>query len=154
MALQLPLLPDINAEFPSTRYQGSKSKLADWIWSQLAHLNFETCLDAFGGTGAIAYRLKQAGKQVTYNDLLKFNSYIGQALIENGETKLDDEIVQNLLHRQARVEYPTFIQDHFSDIYFTDPENVWLDQTLTNIRQLTNPHQFALAFFALCQACI
>ena len=72
-AYQQALFPDLTAEFPSTRYQGSKAKLVDWIWEQIADLDFTTCLDAFGGTGAVAYRLKQAGKRVTYNDLLRFN---------------------------------------------------------------------------------
>ncbi len=66
-----------NTKFPSTRYQGSKTKLVDWIWDQIKDLNFNTSLDAFGGTGAVAYRLKSAGKEVTYNDLLIFNYYFG-----------------------------------------------------------------------------
>jgi hypothetical protein len=31
----------------------------------MANLSFDTALDAFGGTGAVAYRLKQVGKSVT-----------------------------------------------------------------------------------------
>jgi adenine-specific DNA-methyltransferase len=72
MPSQLPLFPVISSKFPSTRYQGSKAKLTGWIWENLKAFNFATCLDAFGGTGAVAYRLKQEGKQVTYNDLLRF----------------------------------------------------------------------------------
>jgi len=142
------------AEFPSTRYQGSKAKIADWIWEQIADLDFMTCLDAFGGTGAVAYRLKQAGKQATYNDLLCFNYYIGLALIENSRTQLGPEEIDRLLQRHSEVTYPSFVHDNFADIYFTDEENAWIDQTITNIRQLTDPYKFALAFFALCQACI
>jgi adenine-specific DNA-methyltransferase len=153
-AYQPSLFPDITAEFPSTRYQGSKTKLVDWIWEQIADLDFRTCLDAFAGTGAVAYRLKQAGKQVTYNDLLRFNYYIGLALVENKQTRLAPDEVGWLLTRQPEMTYPRFIQENFSDIYFTHKENVWLDQTITNIRQLTDPYKFALAFFALCQACI
>ena len=64
-----PTLPlGIVGKFPSTRYQGSKAKLANWIWEQVSDLDFLTCLDAFGGTGAVGYRLKQEDKQVTYND--------------------------------------------------------------------------------------
>jgi adenine-specific DNA methylase len=142
------------ARFPSTRYQGSKAKLVDWIWEQIAELDFETCLDAFGGTGSVAYRLKQAGKAVTYNDILKFNYHIGKALIENSTVRLSLEEVQTLLCRHSHVPYPTLIQDNFHDIYFTDAENAWLDQTMANIGQLDAPHRFDLAFFALCQACI
>jgi adenine-specific DNA-methyltransferase len=154
-AQQLALFPDIpTAQFPATRYQGSKAKLVDWIWQHIADLDFFTCLDAFGGTGAVAYRLKQAGKQVTYNDLLRFNYYIGLALIENSQTRLYPEEIEWLLQRHPAIAYPRFIQDNFYDIYFTDEENAWIDQTMTNIRQLDDPLKFALAFFALCQACI
>jgi len=151
---QQSLFPNVTARFPSTRYQGSKSKLADWIWEHLADFDFSTCLDAFGGTGAVAYRLKREGKQVTYNDLLRFNYYFGLALIENANTLLSSEEVDWLLSRHPNVIYPTFVQDNFQDIYFTDQENAWIDQMITNIRQLSNPFKFAIGFFALCQACI
>ena len=167
-AYQQSLFPGLTAEFPSTRYQGSKAKLVDWIWEQIADLDFMTCLDAFGGTGALAYRLKQEGKQVTYNDLLRFNYYIGLALIENKQVRLNSDEVDWLLMRHSDIMYPCFIQDNFHDIYFTDEENSWIDQTITNlyflqerhaknksfIRQLSDLYKFALAFFALCQACI
>ncbi|MBM4461417.1 MAG: DNA methyltransferase, partial [Chloroflexi bacterium] len=154
VAYQDALFPDLAAEFPATRYQGSKAKLVDWIWAQIADLDFTTCLDAFGGTGAVAYRLKQAGKQVTYNDLLRFNHYFGLALIENSSVRLNPADVDRLLQLHGDVVYPRFVQDCFRDIYFTDRENAWIDQTITNIRRLSNPYEFALAFFALCQACI
>ncbi|MFQ5580970.1 MAG: DNA adenine methylase, partial [Nitrospiria bacterium] len=151
---QSSLFPNLTARFPSTRYQGSKAKLADWIWEQIAELDFATCLDAFGGTGALAYRLKQAGKQVTYNDLLRFNYYFGLALIENKKTRLSSETIEWLLQKHPHITYPSFVHDNFHDIYFTDEENAWIDRTITNIRQLSDPYQFAIAFFALCQACI
>ncbi len=152
--LQPSFFPDLTAQFPSTRYQGSKAKLADWIWEQIAELNFTTCLDAFGGTGAVAYRLKQAGKAVTYNDLLRFNYQFGLALIENSRVHLGPEEVDWILRPHPELNYPRFVQDTFSEIYFTDDENAWIDQTITNIRQLSDPYKYALAYFALCQACI
>lgn len=154
IAYQHALFPGLTAEFPSTRYQGSKAKLAQWIWDQVADLDFLTCLDAFGGTGAVAYRLKQERKVVTYNDLLRFNYYIGLALVENGLVSLTPDKVDWLLQRHPQTAYPSFVQDNFSDIYFTDEENAWIDQTIANIRQLDDPYEFALAFFALCQACV
>ncbi len=154
MTYQPMFFPELTAKFPSTRYQGSKAKLVDWIWTQMSDLDFNTCLDAFGGTGVVAYRLKQAGKQVTYNDALRFNYYFGLALIENKQIYLDPVEVDWLLQEQPEFTYPRLIQDNFQDIYFTEEENAWLDQTITNIRQLTDPYKFALAFFALCQACI
>jgi len=146
--------PDLITRFPSTRYQGSKVKLVDWIWEQIGNLDFNTCLDVFGGTGTVAYRLKQEGKTVTYNDLLRFNYYNGLALIENCRVCLNPEEVGWLLQRHPSLTYPRFVQDTFPDIYFTDEENIWVDQTITNIRQFTDPYKFAIAFFSLCQACI
>lgn len=154
MATQYPLFPELTVRFPSTRYQGSKSKLVDWIWDQIRDLPFKTCLDAFGGTGAVAYRLKHEGKQVTYNDLLRFNYYFGVALIENDGVTLPDTGVEWLLTANPRILYPDLIQRTFRNIYFTDAENAWVDRTITNIRQLKDPYEFAIAFFALCQACI
>jgi adenine-specific DNA-methyltransferase len=151
---QKSLFPEITSKFPSTRYQGSKSKLSQWIWEQICDFDFCTCLDSFGGTGAIAYRLKQAGKRVTYNDLLRFNYSFGLALIENAQTVLNAEETYWILSRHREIKYPTFVQDNFEDVYFTKEENIWIDQTITNIKQLSDPIKFALAFFALCQACI
>jgi adenine-specific DNA-methyltransferase len=154
VASQLPLFPEITTRFPSTRYQGSKAKLVDWIWDQIKDLPFETCLDAFAGTGAVAYRVKREGKQVTYNDLLRFNYFFGLALIENDTVTLDDQETDWILALHPEIAYPDFVQRTFQDIYFTDEENAWIDRTITNIRQLDDPYKFALAFFALCQACI
>ncbi len=153
-AYQPALFPNATAQFPSTRYQGSKAKLTDWIWQQISDLPFHSCLDAFSGTGAISYRLKQAGKRVTYNDVLRFNNQIGVALIENKDARLSTEEVNWLLQRHQEIDYPAFVSETFSDIYFTDEENAWIDQTIANIRSLSDPYTSALAFFALCQACI
>src|SRR5574340_1062914 len=135
ISFQNALFPNLTAEFPSTRYQGSKAKLTRWIGEQVARLDYDACLDAFGGTGAVAYHLKEMGKQVTYNDLLRFNYHIGQALIENDRINLSQEEIDWLLHKHPEIAYPRLVQDNFSDIYFTDPENAWIDQTITNIRQ-------------------
>ena len=73
---------------PSTRYQGSKYKIVKWIDYYTKDLKFDSVLDAFGGTGCVGYMFKKNGKQVFYNDSLKFNYYVGLAIIENSETTL------------------------------------------------------------------
>lgn len=142
------------AKFPSTRYQGSKQKFTDWIWDSVKDIPFHTVLDAFGGTGSVSFRLKEEGKEVTYNDILPFNHIIGRALIENEDTVLDDYEVEMLLHRQPGVSYPDFIERTFKDIYFTDEENRWLDVVSTNIRLMNDVYKQAIAYFALFQSCI
>lgn len=156
MTAQLSLFEDIPtvAKFPTTRYQGSKQKFVDWIWECIKDIPFYTALDAFGGTGCVAYRLKQEQKQVTYNDILPFNHIIGKALIENRDTILEDWELEALLKPKAGVEYPHFIEETFKDIYFTDEENHWLDVVSTNIREMSNPYKQAIAYFALFQSSI
>lgn len=157
---QLPLFsPEsarpFNSPFPSTRYQGSKRKLIDWIWDNIHHLEFTNVLDVFGGTGVVSHLLKNAGKKVTYNDILAFNCEIGRALIENDEQTLTENEIEHILYFRDDVIYPNFIQKNFSDIYFTDEENKWLDQVTYNISHvIQNRYKQAIARFALFQACI
>ena len=43
--------------FPSTRYQGSKYKILEWIDCYTRGLDFHSVLDAFGGTACVSYML-------------------------------------------------------------------------------------------------
>ncbi len=148
-------LPGITTEFiPTTRYQGSKAKLVRWIWEHIEARSFDTVLDAFGGSGVVGYWLKQKGKQVTYNDILRFNYLIGLALIENSSVRLAPDEVDALLVPHSDREYRSFIADVFRDIYYTDEENRWLDTIVQNISLLQNRCKQALAYYALFQACL
>lgn len=157
MASQLSMFSEyisVTPKFPSTRYQGSKQKFVDWIWSCVKDIPFQSALDAFGGTGCVSFRLKQEGKRVIYNDILAFNHIIGKALIENKDVFLEDDEVSALLKKHDLVIYPNFIEKTFKDIYFTDEENRWLDIVVTNIRRMNNIYKQAIAYFALFQSCI
>ena len=54
----------------------------------------------------------------------------------------------------STVNYPSFVQNTFRDIYFTDAENRWIDQAINNIAAVTETYRRALLFFALAQACL
>lgn len=138
--------------FPSTRYQGSKNKLTDWIWENISDIDFKVALDAFGGTGSVSHMLKRKGKTVHYNDILKFNYIIGKALIENDAVTLSDSDIKFLI--ENRTGKYTFIQNNFANIFYTDNENIWLDEIIYNIHQLDDDYKQALAYFALFQSCI
>ena len=138
---------------PSTRYQGSKSKLVWWMWDILRDLECSTVLDGFSGTGVVSYALKRLGKQVTCNDYLKFNSYIGHALIENSTQTLADEDVACVLRKDPEYPYESFITRTFREIYYTDDENQWLDVVVQNIDRLPFTKR-TLAYYALFQACL
>lgn len=150
---QIPLIEN-HSIFPSTRFQGSKLKIVDWIWEAIRGIDFSTALDAFGGTGSVGYLLKQKGKEVFYNDKLKFNWFIGLALIENDSVRLTSEDVDFILKRHNTIEYKSFIAENFADIYFADHENEWLDMVITNIDYLDNIYKKAIAYFAVFQSCI
>jgi adenine-specific DNA-methyltransferase len=156
LTLDLEILQSFDDKypFPSTRYQGSKSKIVDWIWENIKDINFTSCLDAFGGTSSVSHMLKRKGKQVYYNDYLKFNSTIGKAIIENKDITLDDSDLNTLLNKHTFINYPTFIQNTFKDIFYLDEENEWLDMLITNIELLRDEYKQSIAWFALFQACI
>ncbi len=139
---------------PQTRYQGSKYKILKWIDNCTNNLDFNSVLDAFGGTGSVGYMFKKNGKKVFYNDILKFNSIIGKAIIENNSIFLESEDIEFILKKHQTIDYPSFIYDNFHDIYFTDDENKWLDIITTNIKNLHNEYKQALAYYALFQSCI
>lgn len=77
---------DFNCErsisnFPTTRYQGSKRKILFWLHENLKDVEFESALDAYGGTCAVSYLFKLMGKNVVVNDILKFNQVIGRRIM-------------------------------------------------------------------------
>ena len=140
--------------FPTTRYQGSKVRLLDWLWSKLGQLDFHTCLDLFSGTSAVSYLFKVHGKQVTTNDKYKFNGNIAKALIENNNTSLNPSLVDELLVRYPDVEYDHFVTRMFDGIFFLTEENQELDVIAQNIHSSLTGYEKNIALYALFQACL
>jgi len=146
--------------FPTTRYQGSKRKILPWIYDIVKELEFETVLDAFGGTASVSYLFKKMNKSVTFNDMLRFNYLVGKAIIENQKVNVTEEDLQRLTSIANDVIYSTFIQENFRGVYYLDKENKWLDRVTSNISQMNHyPERFlqykkAISFYALFQACL
>ena len=152
---QLPLIEDSSSEvIPSTRYQGSKAKLVNWIWESTKDLEFDSVLDIFGGTAVVGYMYKRKGKEVCYNDYLKSNYLVGLSLIENNHIRLTNGDIEKLLKHDPFQNYRYFISDTFKDIYYTDEENQWLDMVVQNIAKLDNEYKKTLAYNALFQSCL
>ena len=144
-------------EFPTTRYQGSKRKILDWLYENLREIEFNTVLDGFGGTGLCSYLFKKMDKSVTYNDYLRFNSIIGRAIIENQTVNLTDEEVNFVLYNRQNEN--RFIELNFDNIYYTQIENQWLDSIIQNIEHIDGPaneieYKKSLCYYALFQACL
>lgn len=147
------LFPDV-ANFPRTRYQGSKRKLAARIAHELTSLSIESALDAFSGTASVGYALKCAGVRVTCNDASAFNQQVALALVVNQSWLPNERACAELGQRRSGVAYDDFIERTFDDIYFTREENRWLDVAVGNVRAISNPFDRALAYFAIGQAAL
>ncbi|MCK4659841.1 MAG: DNA adenine methylase [Phycisphaerae bacterium] len=140
--------------FPQTRYQGSKRRFMDWIGGHLEQLEFDSALDAFGGSGVVSHWLKALGKRVVYNDLLGFNHQIGLALVENDEATLTEEDIADIISPAPGQVYDDFIQRNFGGIYYTDAENAWLDVVAQNLRRFGCRYKRALGYYALFQSAL
>lgn len=140
-------------KYPSTRYSGSKRRLLDWIWENTKDIDFRNVLDAFGGTASVSLLFKKNGKTVYYNDFLKFNQIIGKAIIENSETKITDEEIDSTLTFKNKSEN-TFIQNHFSRMYFPKKENIWIDNAIQNISKISDDYKRSILMASLFQACL
>ncbi len=151
---EIEVQPEVLKNPPTTRYQGSKLKLLSWIWDNIAHLQFNTVLEAFGGTGCMSYMFKARGKEVTFNDYLRFNQIMAKALIENNDVRLDPEDIEFVLRRDQSVNYDNLIERTFEEIFFTSQENAQLDVVAQNIARLQDEYKRALAYYALFQTCI
>jgi len=149
-------LDELSYEVPTTRYVGSKRRFLEFMHAVTKSLisKDSVVLDLFGGSGIVSYHFKRQGFRVIYNDYLKFNWWIGKALIENTERQLVESDIKSLLEVKKSRKYPTLIQDTFKNYYYTDEENRWLDIVSTNIRYLRKESKKAAAYYALFQACL
>ena len=106
---------------PTTRYQGSKRRLMPWLFDVFSTLEFDSCLDLFGGTASVSYLLKTMEKSVTFNDYLTSNSITAKAIIQNNSVRLCPEDFNPLFERN---DHPDIVTEVFSGIFFTDKENL------------------------------
>ncbi|NCC23398.1 MAG: DNA methyltransferase [Alphaproteobacteria bacterium] len=131
---------------------GSKRRLLPWIHEILDALDFETALDPFSGSNAVAYLIKSMGRRTIASDFLNLSSTIGKALIENNTVHLDGPAMKVLMERPANTH--SFIEENFTGIFYTPEDLRFLDRVSCNLRQLDNPYQQALAMAALIRSCV
>jgi adenine-specific DNA-methyltransferase len=146
-------LPARVRDYPRLRFMGSKYRLLPWIHGVLSRLDFESALDAFSGSGSVAYLLKAMGRRVTANDMLRFTTTISRATVENDEVAADAALLERLVQRPA-AKWPRFIEDTYAGIFFTRADLQFLDLVSANIARLRNPHKQALAMAALLRSCV
>jgi DNA adenine methylase len=148
----LPLPDDAVAEFPVTKYMGSKQRLLPFIREHLRGLKFESALDAFSGSGCVAHMLKQTGAEVHANDFLAFCFHTARATTENNATRLTRDDVNKLLKLNAKAK--SFVRETYAGLFFEEVDCAFLDNLWINIQSLKSPLKRSLALAAASRACM
>lgn len=143
---------ELLANFPGTRYMGSKYKLLPFLWDSIKELEFKSVLDAFSGSGCVSYMLKQKGIEVYSNDFMAFSANITKAIVENSKTKITQKDIEQLLMTNKGAQ--DFISTTFKGLYFNDEDNLFLDNLIANINRLKNDYKKSLAYAAITRACM
>jgi DNA adenine methylase len=138
--------------FPSTRYMGSKNSLLPYINQVLKDEPRGSVLDAFSGSGVVSYHLKKMGFEVHSNDFLAYSSAVSAALVENNEITLPASDINFLLSSNRKAK--KFIRTTFKDLYFSDEDNKFLDNTIANIEEIGCRLKRSIALSALSRACL
>ena len=137
---------DALAAYPRIRFMGSKHRLAPRLAELFATLPPGPAIDAFSGSGVVAYTLKTGGREVLANDHLAFTATLAEALVANERERLDAEEIC-APNRDGR----DFIQRTFHGLYFPDSDHAFLDAAWSHLEALTGARR-ALAISALCLA--
>lgn len=145
-------LPTQVEAFPSTRFMGSKQNLLKAIWSVASEFKFESVLDLFSGSGVVSYMFKSHNKQVISNDYMSFSACLAKSMIENSKVKLSSDELEMLCAPTPSAD--SFVTETFRDLYFSEEDNIFIDQVRANIKTIKNEYKKAIAQSALVRACL
>lgn len=128
---------------------GSKYRLAPQLIKVFDSLPQGPAVDAFSGSGVVAYALKATGRGVVANDHLAFTAAIADALVTNDQTKLTQDDIELLCSESC--DGREFIATTFDGLYFPRSDHEFLDAAWSHIVHLS-PMKKSLALGALCLA--
>jgi len=149
---QVPsILSDQTSKYPATRYMGSKQKLLQDISEAVKDLEFDSVIDLFSGSGIVGYMFKAQGKKIISNDHMHMSHTFSKAMIENNGTVLEAKKAKAILRKSIKSD--EFVQRTFKGLYFTNSENILIDNIRANIKELENEYEAAIAMSALIRAC-
>lgn len=134
------IMTEYKVKIPNTRFQGSKKKIIDKIYNLITE-QFKPIhiLDLFGGSSICSLYFHINNIEVTYNDILRFNSINANGLLHNNINDIpNEEEINSIFVKKDNISYSSFIQDTFKDIYYTDTENEQLDIFRENIKHYNN----------------
>jgi len=139
-----------NIKYPKLNYIGNKEKLVEWICDNFPK-DTNSIFDAFSGGGVVSFEAKKRGLKVISNDVLKINSLISKALIENKSEILDEEDIKVIFDGEP---FEGFMYKNYSKKLFFPQECKELDLYRKNIDNLSNEYKKAIAFILLRRAMI
>src|SRR3954453_3449032 len=127
--------PDATARYPRIRFMGSKHRLAPRLGELFAALPPGPAIDAFSGSGVVAYALKATGRPVLANDHLAFTAELARATVENDDERLEANDVALLTsgNRDGR----DFIATTFDGLYFERSDHEFLDAVWSHLDALS-----------------
>lgn len=137
------------ARYPRLRYMGSKYRLVPQLAELFSELGGGTALDAFSGSGVVAYTLKAMGYAATANDFLAFPGILASATTANQSTTLSDDDIERITGPAG--DDRDFIRRTFDGLYFDDADGAFLDSAWSHIDGMDG-HRRALAISALVLA--
>ena len=143
-------VPNDNFTLPTQQYLGNKIKYIDFIKNSIPEDVFTIC-DAFSGSGIVSYELKKK-YHILSNEILSSGYKLTHGLIENNHIKLTDKDIQNIIKINPRKK--TFIEDNFTDLYYTQEECIFLDNLYSNIIEIENDFKKSILFTAICRTLI
>ncbi len=108
-------------KYPKINYIGNKSKLVDWIISNMP-VNEGTVVDLFCGGGSVSYELKKRGFSVITNDCLFSNFVLSKAIIENSKDVLDVRVFKTDIPECEIVKKYNEISKFLTNILYYDYE--------------------------------
>ena len=94
---------------------------------------------------------KTHGKKVYSNDYMAMGAVQTKALIENNTVILPLDAARDLMKETAT---DHFVQNTFSDIYFSTDDNMFIDIVRANIKKMSDDYQRAIAMGALIRSCL
>jgi len=137
-------------KFPKINFIGNKEKIAKWI-SDYFPVDAESLFDAFSGGSSVSYQAKLKGLKVVSNDILKINSIISKALIENNFEKLSSADIEIIFAGEPQ---EGFMYENYSEVFFFPEECKQLDLYRGNISLLNSEYKQALALTLMRRAMV
>lgn len=134
------------ATYPKINYIGNKSKLVDWIISNMP-IKSGMVVDLFSGGASVSYEFKKQGFEVISNDCLFSNYVLSKAIIENNIETLTKDVFDTEISEKDILKKYEEISKYLTNVLYYDYEVKELAK-LIKISETLNTYQKYL-FLAL-----